>query len=728
MRNAGTDILYRRSNGQSLSIRGDSRIGSGGEGVIYALRELPDLVAKVYHTPDEVIGAKLALMVDNPPEMPARNDHVSIAWPLDTLHRELPASQENTVGYLMHKISSMEPVNRCYSPLARRRKFSHFTYRHLCAIAINIAIAVDAIHAQNYVIGDLNETNILVNENGLVTLIDTDSFQVINPRDGTEVYRCPVGKPEYTPKELQGHSFDTVDREKPHDQFGLGVIIFQLLMEGRHPYTGRYLGEGEPPAIEDNIARGYFLHSENRAVPYVDGPGYMPWPSLDGSVRDLFRLCFETGHDRSIVRPTPYMWEETVTQAARSLETCRQNPQHLYFRHNRSCPWCERSDLLGGRDPFPGRAGPEPFLMRSAATQSSPDVGRRKPSKPQPRSTTSRRQSTVSQPPTPADKSDSRTGIRWWFVVPSAGATTVLVAVAVIALGVYQGWWVLPWERQPVAIPLETGPFVSVSAGLQHSCRIKRDLTAVCWGDNEYGQSNAPQGAFTLVSAGQSHSCGVGADGIVLCWGNQYYGQSSPPAGAFTMVNSGLTHSCGVRTDGVVECWGGDEAGKSTPPAGAFSSVTAGWYHSCGVNTSQNIECWGDDAYGQSSPPIGTFTLVSVGQRHSCGVGADGSIVCWGSNDNGQASPPPGTFVSVSAGALHSCGVRTDRSVDCWGNDHYGQARPPARRFLSVSAGFSHSCGVRTDGSVECWGNNERGQSAPSLQQSTAFMPLDVID
>ena len=161
--------------------------------------------------------------------------------------------------------------------------------------------------------------------------------------------------------------------------------------------------------------------------------------------------------------------------------------------------------------------------------------------------------------------------------MPSAGAATVLVAAAVIALGIYQGWWILPWEDQPIEISVETGPFVSVSAGLQHTCRVKRDLTVVCWGDNEYSQSSAPQGAFTLVSAGQSHSCGVGADGIVLCWGNQYYGQSSPPDGAFSTVSAGLTHSCGVRTDGVVECWGGDEAGNPHPrPGFSLQSAPAG--------------------------------------------------------------------------------------------------------------------------------------------------------
>ena len=182
MSGAGTTTLYRRSDRRPLSIRDSNEIGSGGEGSIYTLDELPDLVAKVYHSPTRSIGAKLTLMVDNPPTMPDLGGHVSIAWPIDTLHRALPPSTSNTVGFLMHRISSMQPVSQCYNPAARKRNFPHFTYRHLCAVAINIAIAVNAVHGRNYVIGDINESNILIDEHGLVTLIDTDSFQVIDLR------------------------------------------------------------------------------------------------------------------------------------------------------------------------------------------------------------------------------------------------------------------------------------------------------------------------------------------------------------------------------------------------------------------------------------------------------------------------------------------------------------------------------------------------------------------
>ena len=385
MQGARSRILYRRSNGQPSPIRDENLLGSGGEGSIYALDQLPDLVAKVYHSPGGETGAKLALMVDNPPTMPEREGHVSIAWPLDTLHSSLPARPDNTVGFLMHRISSMQPVSQCYNPAARKRNFPHFTYRHLCAVAINIAIAVNAVHGRNYVIGDINESNILVDDRGLVTLIDTDSFQVIDPNDGT-IYRSPVGKPEYTPPELQGHRFDSVDRNEYHDRFGLGVIVFQLLMEGRHPYAGRFTGLGEPPAIEDNIASGHFLYSESRAVPLVEGPGYLPWQTVDGSIAELFRLCFDRGHDNQIVRPTAFQWEEAIAQAVGSFATCTRTSSHQYFGHNSACPWCNRRDMLRGRDPFPEASGPEPLLMRTAAAGPPPPAGRAPPPpQPQPR-------------------------------------------------------------------------------------------------------------------------------------------------------------------------------------------------------------------------------------------------------------------------------------------------------------------------------------------------------
>ena len=113
-------------------------------------------------------------------------------------------------------------------------------------------------------VGDLNESNVLVTENARISLIDIDSFQVRIPTAGNVVtYRSLVGKPEYTPPELQGVNFRSVDRSYEHDRFALGVLIFQLLMEGNHPFSVRWQGRGDPRLWSEPFGREC-IHSHPR--------------------------------------------------------------------------------------------------------------------------------------------------------------------------------------------------------------------------------------------------------------------------------------------------------------------------------------------------------------------------------------------------------------------------------------------------------------------------------
>ena len=54
----------------------------------------------------------------------------------------------------------------------------------------------------------------------------------------------------------------------------------------------------------------------------------------------------------------------------------------------------------------------------------------------------------------------------------------------------------------------------------RHSCGLRTDGTAQCWGSNSHGQTDAPSGAFTAITAGWGHSCGLRTDGTAQCWGN----------------------------------------------------------------------------------------------------------------------------------------------------------------------------------------------------------------
>ena len=94
----------------------------------------------------------------------------------------------------------------------------------------------------------MNHSNILVSETAMATLVDTDSFQVRDLHG--KFYRCPVGTKEFTPREMQGKRFSDIDRGPEQDLFGLGVLIFQLLMEGTHPFAGVFTGHGDDPPLD----------------------------------------------------------------------------------------------------------------------------------------------------------------------------------------------------------------------------------------------------------------------------------------------------------------------------------------------------------------------------------------------------------------------------------------------------------------------------------------------
>ena len=139
--------------------------------------------------------------------------------------------------------------------------------------------------------------------------------------------------------------------------------------------------------------------------------------------------------------------------------------------------------------------------------------------------------------------------------------------------------------------------FLSLSAGWNHTCGIKADGRAACWGgddDRQTDPASSPQGVdadtrFLALSAGGGpsddpgnaaggHSCGIKADGRVACWGSSAEGQTDPASAAgvdadarFLAVSSGALHSCGIKTDGAAACWGNDGDGQASPPSDSFA-------------------------------------------------------------------------------------------------------------------------------------------------------------
>jgi len=351
-------VLRCLPNQKITSINLTMSLGRGGEACVYTVPTDTNLVAKVYHRPTVEQARKLEVMLANPPENPTANlGHISIAWPIELLRSSDvsngdQASGESIVGFLMPRLQGMRPSIDFYNPRTRRQYCPLFNYQYLLRTARNLAAAFAALHTSGYCVGDVNESNILVSDTALVTVVDTDSFQVRDPNNNV-VYRCPVGKPEFTPPELQNKTFAQCDRSTAHDLFGLAVLIFQLLMEGTHPFSGIFQGYDDPPPYEARIASGHFTYSQKQRVPYIPTPIAPSWEVLHPSLQELFLRCFEDGHSNPLLRPNAQTWNSALAEIENALVTCTLNSQHRYSNHLLRCPWCERKLQLGGRDPFP---------------------------------------------------------------------------------------------------------------------------------------------------------------------------------------------------------------------------------------------------------------------------------------------------------------------------------------------------------------------------------------
>lgn len=336
-------MQYYTHNNEQISL--SQQIGSGGEATVYEVQNAPSAVAKIYHTGKCPPEEKLRFMVANPPNDPTVSmspPHVSIAWITDLVHD----ANGQVIGYIMPKISGGIPIHKLYSPRDRRQNFPGFTWRYLHRTARNLASAVAAIHAKGYVIGDLNESNILVQPSAMVTVIDTDSFQVQSTSG--KIFRCYVGKPPYIAPEIQGTRLSTIDRTEEHDCFALGVMIFLLLMENCHPF----LGDGDPAEVESRIKAGLFPYPLKVASPQPP-PWSLPFNALHSEIQHRFQQCFDEGQHHPARRPKADEWIGTLKRAESNLIDCTQNPYHAYIKSQVMCTWCERTKFLHGNDPFP---------------------------------------------------------------------------------------------------------------------------------------------------------------------------------------------------------------------------------------------------------------------------------------------------------------------------------------------------------------------------------------
>lgn len=318
------------SRGRPIAL--GAQLGRGGEGAVFDVVGQPQLAAKVYHQPvHPQHAAKLAAMVRIGSD---RLRNLS-TWPIDALHVR-PGGP--IVGLAMPKLVGFRAIHRLYGPKTRLAEFPHATWPFLIHASSNLARAFAVMHEHGHVIGDVNHGNIVVSDKATVKFIDCDSFQI---QDGRTMYRCDVGVSTHTPPELQGISLSTVSRSPNHDNFGLAVLIFQLLFMARHPFSGEYLGTGDMP-IDRAIKEYRFAYGSAAAARQMkQPPASLPLDAASLPVASMFERAFAPAASKRTGRPSARDWVTALEDLARDVQQCGRDPSHSFPSGSLRCPWCE---------------------------------------------------------------------------------------------------------------------------------------------------------------------------------------------------------------------------------------------------------------------------------------------------------------------------------------------------------------------------------------------------
>ena len=302
-----------------LEGKGTETIG----GTLYNVRGAPHLVAKIYSASKSTPEAHVRLqrMIAYPPPNPTASlNHLSYAWPQNVLYDH----QKNFIGYLQFRVLQGYPLSILLDPRARQSHqiFWNFSFQHLVYVGIQLATLFRSLQEGGYVFADLDENLFYVTEQGLVTLVDTEYLRFYDETPAAGSFSTDTRK-EYAPPEVFSQLSGGEATASavplwglPQDHFRLAILLFRLLMEGHHPFSGvSPAGEKEIP-LEERIVKGLFPFSEEvqRTTgwrPPASAPSY---DRLGATLQELFHRAFVIGAREPQQRPTPAEFLSALTE------------------------------------------------------------------------------------------------------------------------------------------------------------------------------------------------------------------------------------------------------------------------------------------------------------------------------------------------------------------------------------------------------------------------------
>lgn len=246
--------------------------------------------------------------------------------------------------------------------------------------------------------------------------------------------------------------------------------------------------------------------------------------------------------------------------------------------------------------------------------------------------------------------------------------------------------------------------------------------------------------AATKVGLGKSFACAILTDGGTQCWGDNGFGQLDAPANAVDLIDidGGGAHTCGLDVNGAAICWGLNDNNRATPPDpdARYIDISLGNQHTCAVKTNGDVDCWGANVEYVIAVPTDLPPAVSIESdfNKSCILDVDGNIHCWGFNE--IEIPNSGPYVDVAFAYNKICGLTQNGIADCRVAPLYGFSEEDAINIeiaasqagpfssIDVGGGFNSytGCGITLTNALECWEGNDI-VNADELANPVGFVP-----
>ena len=321
----------------------------GAAGRIFEVKEHPQLVAKIFHSLSKsgTNREKLEAMLQNRPAFsPALKNgkefvmddgekYIQIAWPEALLENE----SGFCVGYMMPRVDlSLAASLDHFMQRATRHKLKlpeNYDYR--IRIACNLSAMVAALHEKGHYIVDLKPSNVYVyKESMLISMLDCDGFSIKGEKNR---YPAEFVSEEYIYPEGMDQGCDEMGEEQ--DKFALAVIIFKLLNNGIHPFSGTPRKTSSPNlTIQERIAQNHYAYGSWADL--YQAPH--PYSIHDYFAKDTLEL-FDRAFVRGLKRPTAQEWEDHLRKLIAGLRKCKKNHSHVYFT-SKGCGLCMMEEKI----------------------------------------------------------------------------------------------------------------------------------------------------------------------------------------------------------------------------------------------------------------------------------------------------------------------------------------------------------------------------------------------